>query len=53
LSAEACILDGDSPDAYNDIETPDRVCPRRTTLNVRNGLLRLPPHSVTILRCPA
>ena len=48
----ATILSGDSPDAYNDVEHPDRVVPERTSLTFRDGAVRLPPHSVTIVKTP-
>ena len=49
---EATILAGDSTDAFNDVENPRRVEPRRTELNFRKGVVRLPPHSLTIVRVP-
>lgn len=45
----ATILAGDSPDAYNDVEHPDRVWPERTQLTVHNGLVKLAPHSLTVV----
>jgi alpha-N-arabinofuranosidase len=45
----ATILDGDSPEAFNDLETPDRVVPRTERLEVKQGRVLLPPHSVTVL----
>ena len=45
----AIILSGDSPDAYNDIETPDRVIPLTTQLEVNRGHVQIPPHSLVIL----
>jgi alpha-N-arabinofuranosidase len=48
----ATILDGDSPEAYNDIEHPERVTPRKTNLRFRDGAANLPPHSLTILEVP-
>lgn len=44
----ATILAGDSPDAFNDIEHPDRVVPERKRLTFSRGVTRLPPHSLTI-----
>ena len=46
----ATILTADSPDAYNDIENPDRVAPRKIDLTFRKGVADLPPHSLTIVR---
>jgi len=50
---KATVLTGDSPDAYNDIENPDRVVPRELSLNFRQGVVDLPPHSLTIVQVPA
>jgi alpha-N-arabinofuranosidase len=47
---KATILTGDSPDAYNDIEHPDRVVPQEVELVFKNGITSLPPHSLTILK---
>jgi len=44
------VLDGDSPDAYNDIECPDRVAPLETEVICNNGEVDLSPHSVTVIR---
>jgi alpha-N-arabinofuranosidase len=49
---EATILAGDSPDAYNDIEHPERVAPERKELCFRDGTTTLPPHSLSIVRLP-
>jgi alpha-N-arabinofuranosidase len=48
---EATVLQGDSPDAYNDVDAPDRVVPERLRLDASGGL-RLPPHSVTVVELP-
>lgn len=45
----ATTLAGDSCDAYNDIDRPDRVRPEQTWLDVVEGCVWLPPHSLTIL----
>lgn len=52
-TAEAVVLAGDSPDAFNDVEHPRRVEPERATLSIRKGLVRLRPHSLTVLRLAA
>ena len=44
------VLAGDSPDAYNDVEHPDRVVPRTTQLSIDDGVVKLPPHSLSILQ---
>jgi alpha-N-arabinofuranosidase len=46
----ATILTADSPDAYNDIATPNRVTPKKTELQFRKGIADLPPHSLVIVR---
>jgi len=46
----ATILTADSPDAYNDIATPNRVTPKKTELTFRKGIADLPPHSLVIVR---
>lgn len=48
-SYEAMMLTGDSTDAYNDIEHPDRVVPRGIEMTFENGSVDLPPHSLSIL----
>jgi len=47
---DATILSGDSPDAYNDVEHPNRVVPEKTQLTFRQGVVHLPPHSLTIVK---
>jgi alpha-N-arabinofuranosidase len=44
------ILAGDSPDAYNDIESPARVSPYEVELTCKHGEVSLSPHSVTIIQ---
>jgi len=46
------VLAGDSPDAFNDIEHPNRVAPQKTTLSFTKGAVNLPPHSLTIVKVP-
>ena len=48
----ATMLQGDSPDAYNDVERPHRVTPEPVRLDASGGALRLPPHSVTVVELP-
>jgi alpha-L-arabinofuranosidase len=48
-SFPATILCGDSPDAYNDINQPERVRPQKELLTFTDGAALLPPHSLTIL----
>lgn len=55
-ACRATVLSGDSPDAFNDVDRPERVIPRKCELEFRNGFVALLPHSVTILeltRTPA
>jgi len=47
---DATVLAGDSPEAYNGIEHPDRVVPEKKQLTLSQGLVHLPPHSLTIIR---
>jgi len=49
---EATILAGDSPEAFNDVEHPNRVVPERTQLYFEKGVVNLPPHSLAIVRVP-
>jgi alpha-L-arabinofuranosidase len=45
----ATTLAGDSADAFNDIDNPDRVTPEPRQLEFESGAVTLPPHSITIL----
>ena len=47
---DATVLAGDSPDAFNDVERPNRVAPEEVELAARAGVIKLAPHSLTILR---
>jgi alpha-N-arabinofuranosidase len=47
---DAAILAGDSPGAYNDVEHPDRVVPDKGKITIAQGVITLPPHSLTIVR---
>ena len=47
---DATVLAGDSPEAFNDIEHPDRVVPGNTKVEFKKGVVNLPPHSLTIVR---
>jgi alpha-N-arabinofuranosidase len=49
-SYQAVVLAGDSAEAYNDIENPNRVVPKKTKLTFTNGRVNLPPHSLTIVK---
>ncbi len=49
---DATILAGDSPEAYNDVENPNRVVPQKAQLTFQQGAIRLPPHSLTLVRIP-
>jgi alpha-L-arabinofuranosidase len=46
---KAKILTGESTDTYNDIEHPNRVAPKEVELKFKNGVVLLPPHSLTIV----
>ena len=45
-SLDATVLDGDSPDAYNDIGAENRVVPHPVMLSVADGKVTLAPHSL-------
>jgi alpha-N-arabinofuranosidase len=47
---EGAILSGDSPDAFNSVEHPNRVVPEKKEIEIVNGVVRLPPHSLTIVK---
>jgi alpha-N-arabinofuranosidase len=49
--ATATILSGDSPDAFNGVDKPNRVIPVRHDLTLEGGQLLLPPHSIAIVQC--
>ena len=46
---KATILTGETTDSYNDIENPNRVEPKDLELKFKNGIVNLPPHSLTIV----
>jgi len=46
----AKVLTGDSPEAFNSVEQPERVVPKSKTLTFKQGVVSLPPHSLTIVR---
>jgi alpha-N-arabinofuranosidase len=43
-------LSGDSPDAYNDLDRPDRVVPVAGDVIFEQGRITLPPHSVNVVQ---
>jgi alpha-L-arabinofuranosidase len=45
----AVILTADSPEAYNSIENPERVKPKKITAHFQDGATRVPPHSMVII----
>jgi len=49
---QATVLAGDSPDAYNDVDSPNRVAPLQQALEFQEGSTKLPPHSLTVLQVP-
>jgi alpha-N-arabinofuranosidase len=49
---DALVLAGESPDSYNDMDHPNRVAPEKTTLGFAQGVVKLPPHSLTIIKVP-
>jgi alpha-N-arabinofuranosidase len=42
-------LEGDSKDAFNSVEEPDAVVPKTGSLQVKDGIIRVPAHSVVVL----
>ena len=49
---KATVLSGDSVDAFNSVEHPDRVHPVETEATIEGGAISLPPHSLTVLSVP-
>jgi alpha-N-arabinofuranosidase len=49
---DAKVLKGDSPDAYNDKDHPNRVVPEKVSLRIKDGGITLAPHSLTIVAVP-
>jgi len=49
---QATVLSGDSPDAFNDVDRPNRVVPQTATLRWTDGVGQLPPHSLVVLEVP-
>ena len=47
---DATVLAGDSPDAFNDVEHPQRVAPEKRKARFSKGVIDLPPHSLTVVR---
>ena len=47
---EATVLAGDSPEAFNDVEHPERVVPEKQKVQFSKGAINLPPHSLTVVR---
>jgi len=47
---EAIVLAGDSPDAFNDIDHPERVVPVLTRMSFSKEKVCLPPHSLSIIK---
>jgi len=48
-TVSATILNGSSPDDYNDVGAENRVIPKATVLEVKDGKITLPPHSLTFV----
>lgn len=42
-------LTGDSPDAFNSVERPEAVVPYTQAISIKDGVVRVPPHSVYAL----
>ena len=48
----ATILSGDSVDAFNDVNTPNRVIPKSIQLSLQDGHIVIPPHSLVFVTIP-
>ena len=48
----ATVLSGDAPEAFNDVERPDRVVPETTVLSIEKGAVALRPHRSRPVRAP-
>ena len=46
---KAILLSGDSTDAFNDIDAPERVVPIIKSVEITNGNVVIPPHTLMIL----
>jgi alpha-N-arabinofuranosidase len=49
----ADLLDGDSVDAFNSVEAPNSVVPRRVVVEDKDGVFSIPPHALCMLHVPA
>ena len=47
---DATVLTGTGPDAFNDVDAPEAVVPVTGRLSFTDGVVMLPPHSVSICR---
>lgn len=47
---EATLLSADSADAFNDVEHPDRVAPRKIATSFKDGVTTVPAHSLLIVK---
>lgn len=47
---EAELLEGSSPDAFNSVDTPDAVVPRKVTITDEGGVYVVPPHALCVIR---
>jgi len=45
----ALVLSGRTPDDYNDIGAEERVCPVKMCLDIKNGVVFLPAHSLSVI----
>jgi alpha-N-arabinofuranosidase len=49
---DGTLLTAPTPDAYNDVDSPDEIQPVDTRVTVEDGVLTLPPHSVLFVTFP-
>jgi alpha-N-arabinofuranosidase len=47
---DSLSLSGDSPDAFNSVESPERVTPQKAHVDIDNGIVTLPPHTLMYVR---
>lgn len=47
---DTLTLSGDSPDAFNSVDTPERVTPQKGHIDIADGMATIPPHAVMSVR---
>ena len=46
-----CLLLAADPDDVNSTDDPEKVCPRDMSVNIGDGMIRLPAHSFSVIMC--